>query len=137
MFVDASAIISVLSGEEDAPLLALALERADKVLVSPIAVYEAVAGLARKRECPIVEAKAMVDLFVSETGAKMVEIGKPVGDLALEAFARFGKGRHRADLNMGDCFAYACARANSVPLLFKGNDFIHTDIEQVQLQQNP
>ena len=132
MFVDASAVISVLSGEDDAPALALALDRAEKILISPIAIYEAVAGLARKRDCPVEEAQALVDLFVSEAHAEVVEITENVGRLAVEAFARFGKGRHRADLNMGDCFAYACARANAVPLLFKGNDFIHTDIEQMR-----
>lgn len=132
MFVDASAVISVLSGEDDAPALALALDRAEKILISPIAIYEAVAGLARKRDCPVEEAQALVDLFVSEARAEVVEITENVGRLAVEAFARFGKGRHRADLNMGDCFAYACARANAVPLLFKGNDFIHTDIEQMR-----
>jgi len=48
---------------------------------------------------------------------------------ALEAFARFGKGQgHRAGLNMGDCFSYACAKMRNVPLLCKGNDFIHTDL---------
>lgn len=129
MFVDASAVISVLSGEEDAPVLALALDRAEKILISPIAIYEAVAGLARKRNCPVDEAQALVNLFMSEARAEVVEITENVGRLAVEAFARFGKGRHRADLNMGDCFAYGCARANAVPLLFKGNDFIHTDIE--------
>ena len=129
MFVDASAIISILSGEEDAPSLARALEQAPKILISPMAIYEAVAGLARKRACPIEEAQALVDLFVAETDAQMAEITENVGRLAVEAFARFGKGRHRADLNMGDCFAYACARANHGPLLFKGNDFIHTDTE--------
>lgn len=133
MFVDASAIISILSGEEDAPSLAQAIERAPKILISPIAAYESVAGLARKLACPIEEAQALVDLFVTETDAEMVEITEAVGRLAVETFARFGKGRHRADLNMGDCFAYACARVNSAPLLFKGNDFIHTDIEQVKL----
>ncbi len=46
----------------------------------------------------------------------------------MEAFARYGKGRHRADLNLGDCFAYAVARVHGVPLLFKGNDFVHTDV---------
>lgn len=132
MFVDAFAVISVLSGEDDAPALALALDRAEKILISPVAIYEAVAGLARKRDCPVEEAQALVDLFVSEARAEVVEITENVGRLAVEAFARFGKGRHRADLNMGDCFAYACARANAVPLLFKGNDFIHTDIEQMR-----
>lgn len=51
-----------------------------------------------------------------------------IGGGAVSAFERFGKGRHRAALNMGDCFAYACARSADVPLLFKGNDFPRTDI---------
>ncbi len=128
MFVDASAAISILSGEDDAPTLAQKLETAETILISPIAIYETVAGLARKRACPVEEARALVDLFVEELGAEVVGISAEIGVLAVEAFARFGKGRHRADLNMGDCFAYACARAYTMPLLFKGNDFIHTDI---------
>ena len=55
---------------------------------------------------------------------RIAEIGRE----ALRAFERFGRGRHPARLNMGDCFAYACARALDVPLLFKGEDFAQTDI---------
>jgi ribonuclease VapC len=128
MFVDASAVIAILSGEEDGDILAGKLDRADMALISPLAIYETAVGLARKRQCPIDEAQALVDFFVVESGAKVVEISEAVGRVAVEAFSRFGKGRHRADLNMGDCFAYACARVHDVPLLFKGNDFIHTDI---------
>lgn len=128
MFVDASAAIAILSGESDAEALAHKLEQAERVLVSPLALYEAVAGLARKRACPVEEAQVLVDLFVGEIGAQVIEISPDIGRGAIDAFARFGKGRHRADLNMGDCFAYACARDRDVPLLFKGNDFIHTDI---------
>lgn len=53
-----------------------------------------------------------------------------VTSAAIDAFARFGKGRHPAALNMGDCFAYACARVHRVPLLYKGDDFSLTDIER-------
>ena len=130
MFVDASAAIAILSGEEDATELAARLDGAKRVLISPLALYETVAGLARKRVCPIEEAQALSDLFVAECHAEIVSIDGTIGRMAVDAFARYGKGRHKADLNMGDCFAYACARAHGVPLLFKGNDFIHTDIEQ-------
>lgn len=58
----------------------------------------------------------------------MIQISAAIGREAIKAFRIYGKGRHRADLNMGDCFAYACARAYRLPLLFKGNDFVHTDI---------
>jgi len=128
VFVDASAAISILSGEEDSAALTAKLERADKALMSPIAVYETVAGLARKRACSVGEAQDLVDQFLAEIGAEIVSISEGIGRAAMVAFERFGKGRHKADLNMGDCFAYACARVHGVPLLFKGNDFIHTDI---------
>jgi ribonuclease VapC len=59
----------------------------------------------------------------------MVPIGGREFDLAADAHARFGKGRHPAKLNMGDCYAYACARANHARLPFKGADFVKTDIE--------
>lgn len=129
MFVDASAAIAVLTDEDDAEMLVQKLEQAQRVLMSPLALYETVAGLARKRDCPVEEAQALVDLFVAEVRAEVVDISPEIGRVAVEAFAMFGKGRHRADLNMGDCFAYACARGHGVPLLFKGNDFIHTDID--------
>lgn len=128
MFIDASAAIAILSGEDDGEALANRLEVAESRLVSPLSLYETVAGLARKRECPIEEAHDLVNLFVAETNAQLVEITGDIGVAALEAFRRFGKGRHKADLNMGDCFAYACARVHGVPLLYKGNDFVHTDI---------
>ncbi len=128
MFIDASAAISILSGEDDAADLARRLEQAETPMVSPLSLYETIAGLARKRACPVEEAEALVDQFVAEVGATNVDISPPIGRLAVEAFARFGKGRHKADLNMGDCFAYACARIHDVPLLFKGNDFGFTDI---------
>lgn len=128
MFIDASAAIAILSAEDDGPALAGKLESAERCLISTLAIYETVVGLARKRACPVEEAEALVDAFVGEVGAELVDISEPVGRLAIEAFARYGKGRHRADLNLGDCFAYAVARVHGVPLLFKGNDFVHTDV---------
>lgn len=87
------------------------------------------AGLSRKRACPIEDAEALVELFVEETQAQIIPISAAIGRTAILAFKNYGKGRHKADLNMGDCFAYACAKAYRVPLLFKGNDFVHSDIE--------
>jgi len=118
MFIDASAALAILSGEDDGETLANRLEVAESRLVAPLSLYEHVAGLARKRECPIEEAHDLVNLFVAETNAQLVEITGDIGVAALEAFRRFGKGRHKADLNMGDCFAYACARVHGVQLLF-------------------
>ena len=57
-----------------------------------------------------------------------MEVGERELRLAIDAHARYGKGRHRAALNMGDCFAYACAKANDAKLLYKGEDFSKTDL---------
>lgn len=67
--------------------------------------------------------------FRREGRAQIIPITAEIGTLAVEASRLYGRGRHKADLNFGDCFAYACARSRGVPLLFKGEDFIHTDIE--------
>ena len=129
IFVDASAIISILDEETDASSLAVRLAGASTVFVSPMALYEAVTGLARKRVCPIDEAQEMVDDFMTATRAQVVDITAEIGRNAVQAFNTFGRGRHKAALNMGDCFAYACAKAHDLQLLCKGNDFPFTDIE--------
>lgn len=129
MFVDASVVIAIIADEDDRVSLSARLAQAKAAYVSPIVVYEAVAGLARKRACSIADAEDLIRSFVSEIRADMIEISAAVGLEAIKAFDRFGKGRHKADLNMGDCFAYACARTHQLPLLFKGNDFAHTDID--------
>ena len=68
--------------------------------------------------------------YLAETDIRIVPIGEREAGMAIEVMARFGKGMgHPAQLNMGDCFAYACARTNGAPLLFKGDDFSQTDIE--------
>jgi ribonuclease VapC len=128
MFLDASAIIAVVARESDASGIAARLGQARKVYTSPIAVYEAVAGLARLGNAPIPDAKAVLDRFLEEVRAEITPITADVGRGAIMAFDRFGKGRHPAKLNMGDCFAYACAQDLQVPLLFKGDDFPQTDI---------
>jgi ribonuclease VapC len=129
MFVDASAIIAIIAGEADRDDLAARLARAARVMVSPIVLCEAATGLARKRACSIEDAESLITEFVEATRAGIVEITAATARDALRAFGRFGRGRHRADLNMGDCFAYACAKAVGAPLLFKGDDFVHTDME--------
>jgi ribonuclease VapC len=69
-----------------------------------------------------------VNDFVASATLEIVPIGKAEYAEAFRAFARFGKGRHPARLNLGDCFAYACARLHQAPLLFKGDDFTRTDV---------
>jgi ribonuclease VapC len=75
-----------------------------------------------------VGAQRIVDRFLGAARAEIIPITEEIGRGAISAFERFGRGRHPARLNMGDCFAYACARALDVPLLFKGDGFSQTDI---------
>jgi ribonuclease VapC len=128
MFVDASAIVGILAREIDAPNLAARVTQAERLFTSPLTVYEAVLGLARSRNMSIDEAQIAVSDFLSGIRAEIISITEEVGRDAIRAFDRFGRGRHPARLNMGDCFAYACARSLAVPLLFKGDDFSLTDI---------
>lgn len=129
MFVDASAIVAILTREPDADALADVLEGARAPITSPIAVFEAVLGLCRKRYASVEEAEADVHAFLSVATIRSVPITPEQAGAALSAYARYGKGRgHPAQLNLGDCFAYAVARNYQVPLLFKGDDFSKTDI---------
>jgi ribonuclease VapC len=128
MFLDASAIIAMVAGESDAASLAARLGQGRQVIVSPIAVYEAVLGLARTGNIAVPDALPILDSFLSEIGAVVVPIDDRCGRTAISVFDRFGKGRHPAALNLGDCFAYACAQLHEVPLLCKGDDFPQTDI---------
>lgn len=70
----------------------------------------------------------LVERFLEEANAKVVPIDRKTEAIAVTAFAQFGKGRHEAELNMGDCFAYAGAVQLDEPLLCKGNDFPRTDV---------
>ncbi len=72
--------------------------------------------------------RAMLDTFLSQFGIQIEPVTAAQGQLARQAFVLFGKGRHKAGLNYGDCFSYALAKAYREPLLFKGGDFGHTDL---------
>ncbi len=128
LFVDASALISILTQESDALTLAACLEQDRDRLYSAISAWETVAGLCHAYEFSAEQARDRLQLFVRELGFRLVSIGEIEFAMAIDAHARFGKGRHPAKLNMGDCYAYACARTNHASLLFKGGDFIKTDI---------
>lgn len=130
MFVDASAIVAILTGEPEADTLADALEAARLPITSPIAVFEAVLGICRKRHASVAEARDDVRDFLETAGIRTVSITGREADTALDAFSRYGKGRgHPAQLNMGDCFAYAAAKNYRASLLFKGDDFTKTDVK--------
>jgi ribonuclease VapC len=128
MFLDASAMIAIIVDEDDAAALARRLEQAVEAITSPIALYEAVLGVARVSNVAIPVAQSILDRFLEQAAVRVMPITVEIGRDALSACEQYGRGRHPAALNMGDCFAYACARALAVPLLYKGNDFPQTDI---------
>jgi ribonuclease VapC len=131
MFVDASAIAAMMIDENEARGLATRLETSKTRLTSAIAVFESAAGVARVLALPVAQALEEVTKFLELMEIEVVALPPEVGAIAIDAFARFGKGRrHGAQLNMGDCFAYACAQHYGQPLLFTGSDFSKTDIEQ-------
>jgi len=139
MFIDASAILAIIKKEPEAALFAEKLKNQTKIYTSAISRYEAVAGLsvASRKEGQKISAKAiadavvMIDDFFDIFDVQIISIGENEAREAIEAFANYGKGTgHKAQLNMGDCFSYGVARIHGLPLLFKGDDFIHTDIRQ-------
>ena len=136
MFVDASAIVSILTEEEDAQRLAGALDAADEPITSPIAVWEAAASISRKtrRRAELELSDVLAFLEMAEVRIEPVDMA--IAAAATGAFDRYGRrSGHPADLNMGDCFAYAFATSGHVPLLFKGKDFPLTDVRRFDSDQ--
>lgn len=128
MFVDASAIVAILTSEPAAQDLLDRLDTAESAITSPIAIFEAAAGIRRKRRSTAAEALADVQEFLALSRIRTVAIEALDAAAAIDAFGRFGKGSgHPAQLNMGDCFAYAVARRANAPMLFTGEDFLRTD----------
>ena len=105
------------------------LQRARQRLTSPLAVWETTIALARILDLALPEAQQAVQDYLALATIQVIAVPPKAAAGAIEAFDRFGKGRHPAGLNFGDCFAYACARSYRMPLLFKGNDFPLTDIQ--------
>ena len=126
MIVDTSVIIAILRGEADAHKLAQALQQAPARRISAATYVEASVVTDSNRN-PVLSRRFDELLRESKISIEAVTLGQ--ARIAREAYRDFGKGRHRAGLNFGDCFAYALAKAAGEPLLFKGDDFRHTDIE--------
>lgn len=129
MFVDASALTAMIVSELDGPDLLERLLTSRDRQTSPMAIWETVVAVGRIAGLPVSEAHQGVLEFLELMEISIMPITSDCGDLAIVAYDRFGKSRHPAGLNFGDCFAYACARRSGVPLLYKGDDFSLTDIE--------
>jgi ribonuclease VapC len=128
MVVDSSALLAVLLQEASAQAVALALERGTQRLLSAASLLEtAIVIESRKGEVGGRE----LDLLLYRSMIEVVPVDRDQAELARRAWRQFGKGRHPAGLNYGDCFAYALARTRRLPLLSVGEDFAKTDVELV------
>jgi ribonuclease VapC len=125
--IDSSALVAVMSGEPERRLFIEAITAAETRLVGAPMLLEASIVMVRRTG-----EESLKDLhdFCARGAVDAVPFGPEHVDLAIDAFRRFGKGRHSAGLNFGDCLSYALAKATGEPLLFKGDDFSRTDIKR-------
>ncbi len=125
MIVDTSAIIAVLFNEDDAKVYAEAITLANSCRISAATFVEtAIVVEAQTRN----NGGRQLDAFIRRASIGIESVTEEQAHMARQAFIDFGKGRHRAGLNYGDCFSYALAKATGEPLLFKGKDFAQTDL---------
>jgi ribonuclease VapC len=130
VFIDASAAVAIILDETDREALHKKLKSSKHRTMSAIASYETVMAIRRVKQLSVEEAHNLVLQFQKILAIKLMAIEPRQTEIALDAFARYGRGQgHPAQLNMGDCFSYACAKILKEPLLFKGNDFGQTDIK--------
>lgn len=138
MYIDASAIVAILLREPGYEDLVRRIEAVtDQLFTSPLARYEASVSFARsrsgkyKKPSPEVlnDSMAAVSQLLGELSVRDIHISTGIGDAAIRAAAEYGKAvGHPADLNFGDCFAYACAKAYRIGIIYKGDDFAKTDL---------
>lgn len=136
--IDTSALIAIFRLEPEADALLKAIVAARKRAMSALSVLEASMVMSGARGTARTGATRgygesadrfePLDAFLVEAGIEIVPFDAEQARLARDAFLRFGKGRHKASLNLGDCASYAAAKAKAAPLLYKGEDFRHTDL---------
>lgn len=126
MVIDSSALIAILLGEPDSEVFAEAIANAPKRLVSAFTALETSIVIESKKGEP---GARELDLLLHKSRIEIAPIDEEQFELARRAWRDFGKGRHPAGLNIGDCCSYALSKYFGEPLLFKGDDFSKTDIE--------
>jgi len=130
MVIDTSAVLAIFLDEPDAPLYESAIDSDSTRLISAASVLEAAIvlgtrfGDAGERE---------LDLFLHKGKVQTMAVSEEQAEVGRFAYRNYGKGRHPAGLNFGDCFPYALSKTSGEPLLFKGDDFARTDVEPVAL----
>lgn len=125
MILDASAIVAVLREEEGHPRLIEAMSTADVLGIGAPTLFETGMVVVSLFD---LQGRSLLARFLEEREVTVISFGERHWGVATEAFIRYGKGRHPARLNLGDCMTYATAKVADAPLLFVGNDFSQTDI---------
>lgn len=122
--VDTSVVVAIIREEDDFAKFIDVLDETETIMsiVSYVETHMIVAG--RKLDADPSE----VEFTIRDLGIDVVEVTRDQTDAVVRAFLKYGKGRHRARLNIADCFAYGLAKSRGLPLLFKGDDFAQTDI---------
>lgn len=128
MVIDTSALLAILQNEPERRRFNEAIEEAASRSLSVASFVETSMVIETRYG---LEGLRDLDLLIERAGIHLVSVDVDQGKEARRAFGRFGKGRHPAGLNYGDCFAYALARVRGEPLLFKGNDFSQTDLMKI------
>ncbi|MDX8512063.1 type II toxin-antitoxin system VapC family toxin [Mesorhizobium captivum] len=129
MFVDTSVVVAILADEEDATDWSGKIGQAARRITSPLVVLEAAMRLSSLLAVEPRIAETAIEAFLRQAEIEVVPIESGDAKLAIQAFSDYGKGRgHPAQLNLADCLSYASAKSRGMPLLYKGNDFSHTDL---------
>ncbi|HEY2700165.1 MAG TPA: type II toxin-antitoxin system VapC family toxin [Pseudonocardiaceae bacterium] len=130
MIIDTSAVIAIVNREPGHELLADAMVAATEVKMgAPTHVEAAIVALARWGH----RGTTLLERVIQDQKIEIISFTDQHALVAVDAFNRFGKGRHKAGLNLGDCHTYATAHVAREPLLYVGNDFTHTDLKLVDL----
>ncbi|MBA2918664.1 PIN domain-containing protein [Sphingomonas sp. MAH-20] len=124
MIVDTSALMAIIQQEPEQPAFIAAILSSSECSISAGSWVELGAVLGRRKPELAEEAESLLD----KLGLSIAEVTTEQARIGHRAYLEFGRGRHEARLNFGDCFSYALAKATGRPLLFKGNDFVLTDI---------
>jgi ribonuclease VapC len=134
MVVDTSAVVAILFGEPEAKRFAAVLQDAPRRLISAVTRVELSFVIEGRKGDP---GRQDLERLPGRGAFEIVAVTSRHAELAIAAFRRFGKGRHPAALNIGDCFSYGLAVATDHPLLFKGDDFAKTDVRSAGSMQRP
>ena len=129
MIIDSSVVVAMLEMESDARAIVAAMEKAEDRRMSVVNFVESAIVLDSRGNAAL---SRRLDDLIREGEVVLEAVTVEQARIAREAYRDYGKGKHRAGLNLGDCFAYALAKDKREPLLFKGNDFSKTDVEAAE-----